>query len=313
MFKATKLIPLVLAVAVATNAAQAAQQVSAPPTGGIVASREPYSTHRHAPGQQNSDETGLVYTCTMALAVGNYRSAEQICGRAILLQPNNPAPYKLRGFSFLMEGRYEQARYDFTQAVRLAPRDGASYFGLAEALRDQGDYNGAMRWFSVAINLMPEDAQFWNARCWTRGIFAKEIPQGLADCNVALRLDPGNAVMLDSRGLIYLRLRRLDDAIRDYDAAIAKMPGLATALYGRGVARFRSGDPVDANRDIEAARTIDPNVEGAFSNAPLLSPACRLPANCGGQRSPRPRQQALPESGRSAMLKPTYDVLGFSK
>ena len=45
----------------------------------------------------------------------------------------------------------------------------------------------------------------------------RDLPQALADCDESLRLGPGNANTLDSRGFVYLRLDRLNEAIAEYD------------------------------------------------------------------------------------------------
>jgi tetratricopeptide (TPR) repeat protein len=209
-----------------------------------------------------------------ALADGNFRDAQKACGRAIKLDRWNPAPYKLRGASYLFEKRYEQARVDFAEATRLDPTDAENHAGYAEAFRGQGKYRDAIAQFSAAIVLAPNDPRMWNARCWTRGAFARELPAGLSDCNRALRLAPEQADVLDSRGLIYLRMGKLDDAARDFSAALRRRPSLATALYGRGVARLKRGDVKGAQADVLGARVADPNVDDNFFWSPLLSLHC---------------------------------------
>lgn len=219
-------------------------------------------------------ELGFLLWCMSGLAVGNFRDAQKACGRAIKLDRWNPAAYKLRGASYLFEKRFEQARVDFADAVRLDPTDPESHAGYAEALRGEGKYRPAIAQFSVAIKLAPDDPRLWNARCWTRGAFARELPQGLSDCNMALRLSPGQPDVLDSRGLIYLRMGKLDDAARDFSAALRKQPNLATALYSRGVARLKRGDITGAQSDVLHAREADPNVDDIYFWKPLLSQRC---------------------------------------
>ena len=72
----------------------------------------------------------------------------------------------------------------------------------------------------------------WNGRCWTRALVG-ELQAALADCNEALRLQPGVAPTLDSRGFTYLKMGEWDSAIDDYSSALQLDPRLASSLYGR--------------------------------------------------------------------------------
>ena len=87
----------------------------------------------------------------------------------------------------------------------------------------------------------------------------RDLDKALADCNTALRLRPGTANMLDSRGLVRLRMGDLDKAIADYDAALATAPKMAWSLYGRGVAEQRKGLTSRGEADIAAAAAINPS------------------------------------------------------
>jgi tetratricopeptide (TPR) repeat protein len=99
-----------------------------------------------------------------------------------------------------------------------------------------------------------------NSRCWARALLGTELEKALADCNAAIRVQR-NSAYLDSRGLVYLRMNRLDAAIEDYDAALKLSPRAAWSLYGRGLARLRSGAVDAGNADIAAAKAIHGAIE----------------------------------------------------
>ncbi|PYN13759.1 MAG: hypothetical protein DME05_17660, partial [Candidatus Rokuibacteriota bacterium] len=84
-----------------------------------------------------------------------------------------------------------------------------------------------------------------------------------------LRLQPKSAEALDSRGLTYLKLGRLDRAIADYDAALHLDRKYAHALYGRGLAKRKTGDHSGAEADIAAARAISPRVAADYAGYAL--------------------------------------------
>jgi tetratricopeptide (TPR) repeat protein len=90
------------------------------------------------------------------------------------------------------------------------------------------------------------------------------LESALADCNAALAKAPDVAGYLDSRGLVLLRLGRLDDAIVDYNRALAKSPNMPSSLFGRAVAWARKGDRAKSESDAAAAAKIDPDVRADF-------------------------------------------------
>jgi regulator of sirC expression with transglutaminase-like and TPR domain len=63
------------------------------------------------------------------------------------------------------------------------------------------------------------------------------LEQALKDCHESLRLRPNDSNTLDSRGLVYLKLADLDNAIADYDAVMKLNPKVSGSLYGRGLAK----------------------------------------------------------------------------
>ena len=98
-----------------------------------------------------------------------------------------------------------------------------------------------------------------NGRCWARAQLGQDLDKALGDCNRALRMIKTSG-FLDSRGLVYLRLGRLDEAIADFDAALAENPKLAWSLYGRGLARLKKGMKAEGDADIKAALAIRPRL-----------------------------------------------------
>lgn len=227
-------------------------------------------------GQDESDfaneNLSLLFWCTSAVAKGDTFEAQRICGEAIAFDPENPAPYKLRGASYLAGRRYGEAHADFAKAIELESTDAESHLGYAEALSGEGDYQGAIIEFSTTIALSPGDPRPWAARCWTHGLFVRKLRAGLTDCETARRLAPFDPDVLASRGLIYLRTGELGNAIKDFNSVLALVPDFATARYARGAARLRGGDRTGAQQDIICARAADSSVDTIFSQKPLIPP-----------------------------------------
>jgi tetratricopeptide (TPR) repeat protein len=71
--------------------------------------------------------------------------------------------------------------------------------------------------------------------------------------------------VLDSRGLLYLRLGQFDKAITDYDAALQRRPNSAASRFGRGIAKLRSGNNKGGDFDVDMAKRSDPAIALRFA------------------------------------------------
>jgi tetratricopeptide (TPR) repeat protein len=155
---------------------------------------------------------------------------------------------------------------------RSAPQAANLRLTLAELYGAIDLYPQAVHQITVWIDYHPEDVRLraaLNDRCWFRAKANQDLEEALQDCNRALHLAAGNALVLDSRGLVYLRLGELDDAIADYDAALKKNPKIATSLFGRALAELNKGEKVQGQADITAAERLDPKIADFFAGIGL--------------------------------------------
>ena len=91
------------------------------------------------------------------------------------------------------------------------------------------------------------------------------------DCNEALRLRLGDDAF-SIRGLVYLKLKKLELALTDYDSALQANPKNAFSLYGRGIAKRWNGDEAGAIADISAAEQIMPDIAADFGRYGVSAP-----------------------------------------
>lgn len=194
-----------------------------------------------------------IAACSRAIASGSYKDHD--LGKL----------YWTRGLLYWDRNDYDRAIADDSEAIRLDPNYVAAYISRGVAYRSKGDTDHAMTDFSAAIRLDPKEPVAYNNRCWTRAIVGRELQEALADCNEALRLDPYPSHQLATRGLVYLRLERFDNAVADYDAALKINSQMANALYGRGFAKLKKGDNPAGNDDIAAAKVIQPDIAEEFA------------------------------------------------
>jgi len=96
-------------------------------------------------------------------------------------------------------------------------------------------------------------------------------------------MNPESGPILDSLGMAFLKLGKLDEALDAYNKAIAKETG-ADSLMGRAFVYARKGDQAHADADAAAARKIAPEIDEIFADYGLKfdqSPARTATAKAG--------------------------------
>ncbi|MGH6950035.1 MAG: tetratricopeptide repeat protein [Vitreimonas sp.] len=182
---------------------------------------------------------------------------------ALRLDPDSAEALTLRAEVLQERGDYQGAIADLTRALRATPADsglltrrGVNYaLARRQALAD-ADF--------AAARENADDPSVLNNMCWAKATAGVMLQSALADCDAALAQRPEAAGFLDSRGLVLLRLGRLDEAIAAYDRALAISPNMPTSLYGRGLARRLKGAEQEAQADLNAAAAIDAHIGAEF-------------------------------------------------
>jgi len=151
---------------------------------------------------------------------------------------------------------------DLSRKIAANANDAISRYKRGQVYAIKRAHALAMQDFDAVIRRDPRDAQALNNRCWTRAATG-DLQGALADCNLALQLDPGLSDAFDSRGLVNLKLDRTTEAIKDYTDAVQRNPRSSSSLFGRGVATRRSGG--DGASDIALAKSMDPNIAKEFA------------------------------------------------
>jgi len=196
---------------------------------------------------------------------GDLDRALQDCNQTLALEPRFAAGYYSRGVVYVARKELDRAIADFDQLLAIDPKYVFGYVKRGEAYEAKRDYGRAIVDYGQAIAIDPKNAITYNQRCWARVLSGNDLADALADCDESLRIAPGVANTLNSRGLVYLKLGGFRQAIDDYGAAIAKNAKDADSLYGRGLARQKNGDAAGGDADIAAAKAIKPNIVDVFA------------------------------------------------
>jgi tetratricopeptide (TPR) repeat protein/predicted aspartyl protease len=179
------------------------------------------------------------------------------------LKPDDVQALMTRGELLIQRRDLARAQADFDAAIRLAPENHNLPLRAGAAYTRSGAFEQGVREYDNWLAAHPKDddaAKVLNARCFTRAAWGKELETALADCDAAVKRGGKISTVLDNRGLVLLRLGRVDEAIKQYDAAIRAQPKAAWALYGRGLAKLKKGEKAEGDADIQAATAIAPNL-----------------------------------------------------
>jgi len=187
--------------------------------------------------------------------------------QALKLKPDYvDALYMHAQFSFA-GGDRDTARRDLDAADAHAPPEADLRIMMARAYERANWLDSAIAQYDAWINYHEADARWPQAlagRCWDRALVGQALSAALDDCNTALKnAQPGSEmsiVVLESRGLVRLRLGDFTKAAADYDAALKIKPRNAWALYGRGVVKLRLKQQPAGQTDIDASVALAPKI-----------------------------------------------------
>lgn len=231
---------------------------------------------------------------------GKQQEAMAAFDRAIAIKPESYV-YLNRALS-RPKADLDGRRADVDTALKLDPRSSAALAEKARVQTDARDFEGALATAATAVAAQPKssyalvqrgiayeraskpalaakdfDAAKAMARqpaelngiCWAKAVAGVALERALVECDTGLAGAPDSAPIMDSKGLVLLRLGRVDDAISMYDAALTKTPQLSSSLYGRGLARLKKGDAAAAEQDRKAALAADPDIVETFADMGL--------------------------------------------
>jgi tetratricopeptide (TPR) repeat protein len=148
--------------------------------------------------------------------------------------------------------------------------DTDALLGLRAKLMDAAGRPAEKRAMLAEIVEQNPSPELLNYLCWTRAIDNVELPEALSNCDEALEDYPQFADALDSRGVVLLRLGRVEEAIGNFNRALAVEPDKPQTLYVRGLARLwlARKDPAEkalADADLAASREQMPDIDEEYA------------------------------------------------
>lgn len=197
--------------------------------------------------------------------------------QALKLKTDDLRAHIARAELLLQRGDKDLAVTDLDAADAIAPKESDERFQIAHAYERAGRLAPALAQLTLWIDSHTQDARLpyaLNSRCWIRALGGTELKLALKDCNAAREhADKTSAFyskLLDSRGLVLLRLGDYKNSIADYDASIKLNPRDAWSLYGRGIDKLRTQQSKAGDEDIAQAKAIWPQVAEEFKQRGIV-------------------------------------------
>ena len=185
---------------------------------------------------------------------------------ALAVDPASKPALARLGVLEIDSGRKDAALAPIEEHIANADDDKPEWLLMkAELLARASDSEGALAAINEAIAIKSANPTLLNARCWIKGTLAVELDSALQDCTRAVELTENNIAELDSRAMVYFRLKRFDDALADLNAALDRNPAAPGSLYLRAVIERQLGKTRDADADAADARELAPRIDEDYA------------------------------------------------
>jgi superkiller protein 3 len=151
---------------------------------------------------------------------------------------------------------------EFQKALELDPENAAICAEVASTYLEKRDYLSAREWFRMAAERAPQDPTFHLLQAQFHLSHLLWVEEGVDAAQMAVALDPENAMAWDLLGWGQYLVKRPKEAKNSLERAIALNPDLASAYYHLGLVYAQEGLNDMARRAYE--RAIDLDTEGLY-------------------------------------------------
>ena len=155
-------------------------------------------------------------------------------------------------------GRLSEAEQIYRQILQPLPKHFESRFLLGVIYAQRGNHADAVRQFDVALKLNPNNAAVHNSRGVALGKL-KRVTEALASFDRAIALHPDNAEAHSNRANALRELDRAEEALASSNRAITVKPDHAEALNNRANVLLRLKRYEEAVADLERVLSINPD------------------------------------------------------
>lgn len=174
------------------------------------------------------------------------------------LRPGRPIVLFALGKSLAGAGQTDFAKARFEEMLQSQPSSGEALQALAELEVSRGNDEGAITAYRRWIAVQPQNPVALNDLAYLLVKKGTGLPEALAMAKKALQLAPGNPGILDTIGVLHLKMGNVEEAARVLGALSRQAPEIPAVRYHTGQSYRARGDRNAAVQEWEAALRLRP-------------------------------------------------------
>jgi len=135
------------------------------------------------------------------------------------------------------------------------------YRVLGDLAHQMGKFDDALRWYERAIQLDSQNHLAFNNYAYSLAEQGKDLERALKLANRALAIRSNLGTYYDTRGWVYYKMGRYEEALKDLRLAVDTAPTTAELRYHLAAVYAKLGRKQDALVELEKALALDPQHE----------------------------------------------------
>jgi len=213
----------------------------------------------------SADASSYLDRARLNRSLGDLPAALADARKAQELDPSQSGSAMLLAALMAQQGDAAAARELLDEKIALGGDERRAWeMSKVETLGLYADAAEALGLLDVMMEKRPQSPDLLNLACWIKGMRGIDVDGALRQCSSAIELTGDPSGPLDSRAVVWLRLGRYDDALRDLDAVLRDAPTQAESRYMRGVVLAHLGRAGESRAEIAVARTLDPGIAALY-------------------------------------------------
>ncbi|WP_395333949.1 tetratricopeptide repeat protein [Novosphingobium sp. BL-8H] len=199
-------------------------------------------------------------------ALGDLPAAMADARKAQELDPSDNGAPDLVATLLAQGGKPDEARELLDEKIALGGEQKRGWeMSKVEKLGLYADATEALTMLDTMMTQRPQSPDLLNLACWIKGMRGIDVDGAVRQCSSAVELAASPVGPLDSRAVVWFRLGRYDDALKDLDAVILEAPTQAESRYMRGIVLAHLGRAAESKTEIAVARRLDPGVDVLYT------------------------------------------------
>ena len=188
--------------------------------------------------------------------LGKYKEAEEMLKKAIELEPAWQTPYNTLAMLYMRQGKEQQAIEELEALKEAVPDNLTTYLSLAMLYDKTGQYDKARTSYEQLLEKRPDSWVVANNLAFfltQHSRSQEDLDKALALAEKANTLNPDNALVLDTLGMVHFKRGDNDNAMIFLEKALEKSPDKPVVKYHLAMVLHKIGQIADACEKLDRA------------------------------------------------------------